>query len=96
MTEDEQRASERIADCAKVVSARILSDADEAGLDRLSFLMNVATVLASSALAAQPEDQLQGASRHLQNALRLVHCLQDAAEPIEPTNDGFSAPETLQ
>lgn len=96
MTEDQQRANELIADCAKAVSARILSDADEAGLDRLSFLMNVATVLASSALAAQPDDQLQGASRHLQNALRLVHCLQESPDPIDPPNSSFTIPETLQ
>jgi hypothetical protein len=96
MTEDEQRANEQIADCAKAVSARILSDADKAGLDRLSFLVNVAAVLASSALAAQPEDQLQGASRHLQNALRLVHCLEDAPDPINSLDGDFTAPETLQ
>lgn len=96
MTEDEQRANERIANCAKAVSARILNDADEAGLDRLSFLVNVAAVLASSALAAQPEDQLQAASRHLQNALRLVHCLQDAPDSIDSLSGGLATPESLQ
>jgi len=44
-------------------------------LDPPSFLLSVSAVLASSALAAQPEDQLPAASRHLQDALQLVHCL---------------------
>lgn len=77
MTKDKLHLSALIADCAKEASARILSYADEAGLDRLSFLVNVAAVLASSALAAQPEDQLPGASRHIQSALGLVHCLRE-------------------
>ena len=46
-------------------------------MEPLSFLVNVAAVLASSALAAQPEDRLLEASRHIQNALGLVHCLRD-------------------
>lgn len=80
MTSDEQHASALVAACAKAVSAHILHDADAAGVDRLSFLVSVAAVLASSALAAQPEDQLQSASRHLQNALGLIHCLRDAED----------------
>ena len=47
----------------------ILADARDAGLDPPSFLVNVAAVLASAALAAQPEDQRLAASRHIQNAL---------------------------
>jgi hypothetical protein len=77
MTEDEQRASDFIAACAKETSAYILRYADEAGLDRSSFLVSVTAVLASSALAAQPEDQLEPASRHIRNALGLIHCLRD-------------------
>jgi hypothetical protein len=77
MTEDEQRASDFIAACAKETSAYILRYADEAGLDRSSFLVSVTAVLASSALAAQPEDQLEPASRHIRNALSLIHCLRD-------------------
>ncbi|MCB1770340.1 MAG: hypothetical protein KDJ31_11680 [Candidatus Competibacteraceae bacterium] len=96
MTEDEQRASDFIAACAKETSAYILRYADEAGLERSSFLVSVAAVLASSALAAQPENQLAAASRHIQNALGLIHCLRDeevdagAAPP-----EGFAAPRSL-
>ena len=78
MTPEEQQASALVAACAKEASAYILHYADDAGLDRLSFLVSVAAVLASSALAAQPEDQLENASRHIQNALGLIHCLRDA------------------
>lgn len=74
MTEEEQNASALIATCAKEASGYILSCAEQAGLDRLAFLMNVTTVLAASALAAQPEEQLAAASQHLQQALGLVHC----------------------
>ncbi len=77
MTPDEQQASALVAACAKEASAHILHYADAAGLDRLSFLVSVAAVLASSALAAQPEDQLPAASRHIQDALGLIHCLRD-------------------
>lgn len=77
MNPDEKQASAQIAACAKEASAYILHYADEAGLDRLSFLVSVAAVLASSALAVQPEDQLENASRHIQNALGLIHCLRD-------------------
>jgi hypothetical protein len=80
MTPDEQQASALVAVCAKEASAYILHYADDAGLDRLSFLVSVAAVLASSALAAQPEDQLQNASRHIQNALGLIHCLRDGED----------------
>ncbi|NJM11904.1 MAG: hypothetical protein HC889_08530 [Synechococcaceae cyanobacterium SM1_2_3] len=59
------------------MSTRILTTAQENKLEPLSFLVNVAAVLASSALAAQPENQLQTASRHIQDALGLVHCLRD-------------------
>ena len=96
MTEDEQRTSILITDCTKEVSAHILNYADAAGLDRLSFLINVAAVLASSALAAQPEDQLPMASRHIQNALGLVHCLREAEDPATIHNHSFAAPETFQ
>ncbi len=77
MTEDEQHASALVAACAKEASALILTYAREAGLEPSSFLVNVAAVLASSALAAQPEDRLREASRHIQNALGMVHCLRD-------------------
>ncbi|HRX69596.1 MAG: hypothetical protein KDJ22_00750 [Candidatus Competibacteraceae bacterium] len=97
MTEDEQRASDFIAACAKEVSAYILRYADEAGLERSSFLVSVAAVLASSALAAQPEDQLGAASRHIQNALGLIHCLRDEEAdnpmPAAAANAGFTAPQ---
>lgn len=89
MTKDEQLASELIAACAKEVSAYILRYADEAGLERLSFLVSVAAVLASSALAAQPEDQLSVASRHIQNALGLIHCLRDAKPTLPQDADAI-------
>lgn len=82
MTQDERQACDLIAKCAKEVSARILRTAEGAGLDRLSFLVSVAAVLASSALAAQPEEHLKSASRHLQNALGLVHCLREKDETV--------------
>ncbi|HPF59218.1 MAG TPA: hypothetical protein P5149_04510 [Candidatus Competibacteraceae bacterium] len=88
MTKDEQRASDFIAACAKEVSAHILHYADEAGLDRSSFLVSVAAVLASSALAAQPEDQLSAASHHIQKALGLIHCLRDEADTAVTPNAG--------
>jgi hypothetical protein len=62
MTPEEQQVSTLVAACAKEASAYILQYADEAGLDQLSFLVSVTAVLASSALAAQPEAQLQNAS----------------------------------
>lgn len=78
MTPDEQQFSALVADCAKETSAHILGRASAAGVDDpLIFFVNVAAVLASSALAAQPEDQLPAASRHIQNALGLVHCLRE-------------------
>lgn len=80
MTPDEQQASALVAACAKEASSHILHYADETGLDRLSFLVSVVAVLASSALAAQPEEQLADASRHIQDALGLIHCLRDAEE----------------
>jgi len=97
MTQDEQRASDFIAACAKEASAYILRYADEAGLDRSSFLVSVAAVLASSALAAQPEDQLKAASHHIQSALGLIHCLRDEETDTAATasNDGFATPQAL-
>lgn len=77
MTEEEAQTSALAAACAKEVSAQILHYADQAGQDRLSFLLNVAALLAASALAAQPEARLQSASAHLQNALGLIHCLRN-------------------
>jgi len=78
MTDEEQKnTSALIAACAKEASGYILSCAEQAGLDRLPFLVNVAAVLAASALAAQPQDQLAAASRHIQHALGLVHCRQE-------------------
>ncbi len=77
MTEEEQSTSALIAACAKEASGYILSCAEQAGQDRLAFLMNVSAVLAASALAAQPQDQLAAASQHIQHALGLVHCRED-------------------
>ena len=77
MTDDDRHAGALVAACAKEVSAHILAYARDAGLDPPSFLVSVAAVLASSALAVQPEDQRPAASRHLQNALRLAHCPRD-------------------
>lgn len=77
MTHDEQHASALVAACAKEASAHILGYARKVGLEPSSFLVNVAAVLASSALAVQPEERLQEASRHIQKALSLVHCLDD-------------------
>lgn len=95
MTQDERRASALVAACAKEASAHIFARAREAGLEPSSFLVSVAAVLASSALAAQPEDRLPEASRHIQSALGLVHCRRDdehgAASP-----DGGEAPKIWQ
>jgi hypothetical protein len=77
MTNEEQQTSALIATCAKEASGYILSCAEQAGLDRLAFLVNVSAVLAASALAAQPQDQLAAASRHIQHALGLVHCREE-------------------
>ena len=77
MTDDDRHAGALVAACAKEVSAHILAYARDADLDPPSFLVSVAAVLASSALAVQPEDQRPAASRHLQNTLRLVHCPRD-------------------
>ena len=52
MTPDEQQASALVAACAKEASSHILRYADEAGLDRLSFLVSVAAVLAGFFLLA--------------------------------------------
>jgi hypothetical protein len=83
MTPDECHVSALIAACAREASAHILAYARDAGLDRSAFLVNVAAVLASAALAAQPEDQLPAASRHIQNALGLVHCRREDGDPQE-------------
>ena len=94
MTSDERQVSALVAACAQETSAHILAYARNAGLDPPSFLVNVAVVLAAAALAAQPEDQRLAASRHIQHALGLIHCLgDDAATPV--TGD-FAAPEALQ
>ena len=94
MTQDERHLSDLVATCAKEASAHILARAHDAGLDSPSFLVNVAAVLASAALAAQPEAQRLAASRHLQHALGLVHCLGAAA--AAPATGDFAAPEALQ
>lgn len=96
MTPDEEQVSTLIAACAKEVSTRILTTAHENELDPLSFLVNVAAVLASSALAAQPEIQLSTASRHIQDALGLVHCLRDAEEMAPSANKLFINARALQ
>ena len=96
MTPDEQRIGALVAACAKEASAHVLAYARDAGLDPPSFLVSVAAVLASAALAAQPEDQRLVASRHIQNALGLVHCLGEAEDEAAPPPDGFTAPEALQ
>ncbi|HOW62362.1 MAG TPA: hypothetical protein P5284_08800 [Candidatus Contendobacter sp.] len=83
MTPDERHVSALVAACAKEASTHILAYAHDAGLDPPSFLVNVAAVLASAALATQPEAQRLAASRHIQRALGLVHCLEDdVAVPI--------------
>lgn len=95
MTPAERHISAQVAACAQEASAHILAHARAAGLDPLAFLVNVAAVLASAALAAQPEAQRLAASRHIQHALGLVHCLDDE-EVAAPLSDSFTAPETLQ
>ena len=96
MTSDERHFSTLVAACAKETSAHILAYARDAGLDPAVFLINVAAVLASSALAAQPEEERLAASQHLQNALRLVHSLEEKPAEPERSSDGFTAPGTLQ
>jgi hypothetical protein len=96
MTPDERHISALVAACAKETSAHILAYARDAGLDPPSFLVSVAAVLASAALAAQPEDQRLAASRHIQHALGLVHCLGEAEAETAPPPSGFAAPEALQ
>jgi hypothetical protein len=93
MTPDERHVSALVAACAKEASTHIMAYAHDAGLDPPSFLVNVAAVLASAALAAQPEDERLAASRHIQHALGLVHCLGDGAAPAA---GGFVTPEALQ
>lgn len=96
MTEDERHAGALVAACAKEAGAHILAYAREAGQEPLSFLVSVAAVLASSALAAQPEDRLAAASRHIQNALGLVHCLREGEDATSLSAESFTAPESLQ
>ena len=96
MTPDEEQISALVAACAKEVSTRILTTAQENELEPLSFLVNVAAVLASSALAAQPENQLQTASRHIQDALGLVHCLRDTEETAPSANKPLINAKALQ
>ena len=96
MTLDEEKISTLIAACAKEVSTRILTTAQEKELEPLSFLVNVAAVLASSALAAQPENQLQTASRHIQDTLGLVHCLRDDNETTPSENKPLINAKALQ
>lgn len=93
MTEDERHAGALVAACAKEAGAHILAYARAAGLDPPSFLVSVAAVLASSALAAQPEEQLAAASRHIQNALGLVHCLREGEDATSLSPESFAAPE---
>jgi len=88
MTEDERHAGALVAACAKEAGAHILAYAREAGLDPPSFLVSVAAVLASSALAA--------ASRHIQNALGLVHCLREGEDATSLSPESFAAPDALQ
>lgn len=96
MTADERHASALVAACAREASAHLLAYARDAGLDPPSFLVSVAAVLASAALAAQPEGQRPAAARHLQNALELVHGLGVAVGEAAPPPGGFAAPEALQ
>jgi len=96
MTADEQHISALVAACAQEASAHILAYARDAGLDPSSFLVSVAAVLASAALAAQREDQRLAASRHIQHALGLVHGLGEAEGEAAPPPGGFAAPEALQ
>ncbi|MBK8182740.1 MAG: hypothetical protein IPK63_07445 [Candidatus Competibacteraceae bacterium] len=97
MTQDEQRTSALVAACAREVSTHILAYAREAQLDSAAFLVNVAALLAASALAAQPEDQRLAASRHIQSVLRLVHCVRDEEEDAnEHSQPRFVAPKALQ
>lgn len=94
MIPDERHISTLVAACAKETSAHILAYAHDAGLDPPSFLVNVAAVLASAALVAQPEEQRLAASSHIQHALGLVHCLGDDATAPAPVD--FAAPGALQ
>ena len=101
MTQDEQYISTLVATCAKEVSAHILTYARNAELEPFSFLVNVAAVLSSSALAAQPEDRLLEASRHIQKALNLVHCLHGDEEGADThththTHTHIAAPKSGQ
>jgi hypothetical protein len=96
MTPDDQHISTLVAACAKEASAHILAYARDAGLDPPSFLVSVAAVLASAALAAQPEDQLPAASRHIQNALELVHCRREDEDNGAIPPGGFPTPGALQ
>ena len=52
--------------------------ASPAGRDMESAPRHALLGLVLEALAAQPEDQLENASRYIQNALGLIHCLRDA------------------
>lgn len=96
MTPDEKHVSALVAACAKEASAHILAYARDADLDPPSFLVNVAAVLASAALAAQPEEQRLAASRHIQNALGLVHCQRKDGDGAAAAHGDFPAPDALQ
>ncbi|MDG4594454.1 MAG: hypothetical protein P9F75_01960 [Candidatus Contendobacter sp.] len=96
MTPDEKHVSILVAACAKEASAHILAYARDADLDPPSFLVSVAAVLASAALAAQPEEQRLAASRHIQNALGLVHCRREEGDGTTATRGDFPAPDALQ
>ena len=78
--QSEQQVNALVAACAKEVSAHTFNYATQAGLDPLAFLVNVAAVLASSALAAQSEEQLAAAAAHIRHAIGLVHCVDDDDE----------------
>ena len=96
MTSDEKYVSTLVATCAKEASAHILAYARDADLDPPSFLVSVAAVLASAALAAQPEEQRPAASRHIQNALGLVHCQRKDGDGAAAAHGDFPAPDALQ
>lgn len=75
----EAAVSAAVAACTKEVSAHIFQYAHQTGHEPLSFLVNVAAVLAASALAAQPEERLAEAAAHMRHGIGLVHCVDDDA-----------------
>ena len=95
MAPDEHHASASITAGAREARARLLACARDAGRDPASLLAGVAAVRASSARAAQLENPLSVASRHVQNALGLVHGLREREDATGLPHEGFAAPETL-